>query len=202
MDPLNSVSSFTDFSDFGDFVSFLNEDSDQEANLNCQINESLYFDIDSLITRLGELSNYFTVLSLNIQSIRAKWDLFSATLDCLFEKNISPCAILLQETWLDFDSNLYDLCNYHLFSLPPTCSQHGGLVTYIRNDFNGKVADIYQRSDIWEGLFIETKNIRTGKKVFVSNVYRPPRDNNSISNISAFIEDISSCLNNSTRRIT
>ena len=73
-------------------------------------------------------------------------------------------------------------------------SDHGGLITYVRDDYICKNLDLYSSSEIWEGLFIEAKNIATNRKIIVCNIYRPPRNNNSISNISSFIENISDCV--------
>ena len=166
-----------------DLSEFLNEGYDSQFNSSFQLNESTYFDIDSLISKFKQIEDHFTVLSLNIQSIKSKWSLFTASLDALFDKDIYPCAILVQETWLDFDSNLYDLPNYDCFSLEGTCSRHGGLKTYIRRDFSAKNLNLYCSSDVWEGLFIETRNNKSHKKIVVSNIYKPLRGNNNIDNI-------------------
>ena len=54
-----------------------NDDNDHDINFLSHINKSFYFEIDTLITKLNDIGDHFTVMSLNIQSIRAKWDLFS-----------------------------------------------------------------------------------------------------------------------------
>ena len=107
--------SFTDALSDKDLTSLFSTYNDREDIVVFEFQPSFYYDIDSLISQLETSANHFTVLSLNIQSIKAKWSLFGATLDCLFQQNVSPCVILLQETWLDFQSNLYDISNYDTF---------------------------------------------------------------------------------------
>ena len=52
--------------------------------------------------------------------------------------NNAVSVICLQETWLSSESStsLYDLPNYQLISRGKYCSNHGGLITYVHNDYN------------------------------------------------------------------
>ena len=152
------------------------------------------YDIDTLIAKLKSCHDHFTVLSINMQSIKAKWSLFTATLDCLFDQEVLPCAIFMQETWLESDMNLYDIANYESFYLKPTCSTHGGLATYIRKDFSAKMLDIYLPSFNWEGQFFEGKGLYCGQNVVLANIYKPPRQNNNHENVSSFMNDLNACL--------
>ena len=131
-----------------DLTDFLNDDDEYDLEARTLINESRYFDINPLTSKIQELNGNFTLLCINIQCIHAKWDLLVATLDILKEKNIYFSAIALQETWLNDDPGIYELPNYNSFHLPRTCSNHGSLTTFIRSDYDAKQLDIYTNSQI------------------------------------------------------
>ena len=101
--------------------------------------------------------NKFNIFSLNIQSIRAKFDEFQILLSELKLKNFKFGAICFQETWLmdETDISLLQLPGYTLISQSTICSSHGGLAIYLHDTFNYTLLPIYKRSTIWEGLFIE-----------------------------------------------
>ena len=67
-------------------------------------------------TKIENISANLNLMSLNIQSLRAKFDSFSATLEHFTEKKIFLDIIALQETWLDsidYDLQLAGFQSYH-----------------------------------------------------------------------------------------
>ena len=73
------------------------------------------------------------VLSLNIQSLKAKYDELNIYA-IMFLLQIIPTkitALCLQETWLSDESStsIYNMLS--MFSNGKTCTNHGGLITYV-----------------------------------------------------------------------
>ena len=66
---------------------------------------SHYFAIEELPIHLQTVGN-FNILSLNTQSINAKFDAFVAFLEIAKQQNVYFHAICLQETWLSENSDL------------------------------------------------------------------------------------------------
>ena len=76
---------------------------------------------------------HFTVFSINIQSINAKFDYLSALVNDLSGKGIGFSGICLQESWLskEEDVNSFKIPNYNIIHPGKTCSGHGGLIIYL-----------------------------------------------------------------------
>ena len=91
-----------------------------------------YIDTLSLECKLPSAKDHFTVFSLNIQSINAKFDYLSALVNDLSGKGIGFSAICLQESWLskEDDVNLFQIPNYNIIHHVKTCSGHGGVIIY------------------------------------------------------------------------
>ena len=87
-----------------------------------------YFDIDKS----------FCVMSLNCQSINAKFDKLKAMLLNFKENNFTIHCVCLQETWVigdDPDFSQFTLPGYgEPISLGATCGRHGGLAIYLAED--------------------------------------------------------------------
>lgn len=153
--------------------------------------ESGYIEPSILTNFLSKYSNNFTVLSLNIQSLNAKFNEL-----CIFLSNLNHCgfffsAICLQETWITDLKHGYDLLslpNYHTIPLKASVSSHGGLVTYLHKDFNYKKRELYSTSAFWEGQFIDISSSFLKHKITLGNIYRPPRDN--LEHIQIFLDNI------------
>ena len=148
-------------------------------------------------------TDVFSLLSLNCQSIQAKFDLLKAHLHSLHLSGCEFDVICLQETWLTHHHNLslLQLEGYKLVTGLPSCSLHGGVGLYIKANFEYKILNFVNSSAVWDGQFIEilnnSKNITastgSGKKLVIGNIYRPPRDN--VENIHNFIQDLNNNLN-------
>ena len=90
------------------------------------------------------------------------------------------------------DVSLFQLEGYNLISQGYICSTHGGLAMYLRDSFNYKTLDIYNKSDIWEGKFIEISSNLLQKNIILGNIYRPPRD--ITDNYNLFISQLTPVL--------
>jgi len=161
----------------------------EESGFDLQ--QSAYYTSDDL--NLND--SKFTVISLNCQSLRAKYNSI-----LLFLQNIpcKPKAIILQETWLsngDITSHL-NIPGYNLLSKGKVVSAHGGLAIYLDQDFSYKEI-VFPDSDIFEFQAVEISKQQNSKKVILCNVYRPPRDlsenylqfTEELSNICSAISD-------------
>ena len=83
----------------------LNVDNTDDAGELNIIKHSPYIDQENFIKILKEKNENFTVLSLNIQYINAKFDQLKILLHLIQENNCHISVICLQETWLRDDSN-------------------------------------------------------------------------------------------------
>ena len=96
---------------------FINEQCSPYSNvtLNCE-----YIDTDKLCNLP---SDKISVLSLNIQSLPAKFLDFSELVD---EFTVSPDVICLQETWKVIDNTFFPLNNYHTLETNTRSTAWGG----------------------------------------------------------------------------
>ena len=70
---------------------------------------------------------------------------------------------------------------------------------YVKESFTYKIQKLYKKSDIWEGLFIEIKGEQLTKPLTIGNIYRPPFDNNSNSNVENFIQQFNPVIDKISR---
>ena len=93
----------------------------------------------------------FSLLSVNIQSINAKFDKLLTLITYLNESNFMFSAICIQESWLKQgqDISLFQIPGYNLINQPNVCSEHGRLITYLKKEYTHNVRDGYKSSVIW-----------------------------------------------------
>ena len=99
---------------------------------------SHYYDWDGLTNIMISNKDNSNLLSLNIQSIRAKFDKLMCLLKYLDDNNCpSFSAICLQESWLreSDDTSLLNIPGYNLIHQGTRCSKHGGLIIYLHENF-------------------------------------------------------------------
>ena len=98
--------------------------------------ESPYIEIDSLSEPLIPHTKKFSVLSVNIQSINAKFDKLLALITDLNDINFMLSAICIKESWLKKgqDIFLFQIPGYNLIIQPKVCSEHGGLIAYFKRE--------------------------------------------------------------------
>ena len=177
-----------------DLLEILRNMDNFEESLNCCA-ESPYIDMENITSYLTRFQNKFSVLDLNIQSLNAKFDVLVTFLEELASNDFHFSAICLQETWVSNRTdilNTFEIPNYIAVHLPATCTSHGGLVIYLHNSYQFKRLDIYTASPVWEGLFLEIYGGGLKRKLYLSNIYRPPRDRNS--DIKDFITSFTTIL--------
>ena len=151
-------------------------DEDDEHTYN--LTQSLYY-TDAEMINILQNKTTFTVISLNCQSIAAKFDELKYFIEDLMTHNCYIDVINLQETWQGSDTyyNDFTLHGYDLYFQPAICSTHGGLITYVKTSLTSTLhPTIYEHSTSWEGMFIEIENLN--KSLIIGNIYRPPRESN------------------------
>ena len=134
----------------------------------------------------------FNILTLNTQSINAKFDQLIAMLSTLEDKNITFSAICLQETWLSdyHDVSLLHIPGYNMIHQGKRCCGHGGLIVYLQEQYNYSVRNMYDASNLWEGLFIDIQGDSIENKITLCNIYRPSKSNDNNNTIEMFINEI------------
>ena len=168
------------------FAKIINEEIDaDEVDLICH---SPYYTSSHLPPNIAHKGNSFGVLSLNSQNILAKFSGLQVMLELFASQNIHFPVICIQETWLQDDSKIpfVSLEGYKCFHVKALASAHGGLITYVDDEFNVSVKRIITNSNIWEGQFLELNHEAFQNKIVIGNEYKPPRDNNNAGNLNAF----------------
>ena len=134
-DPVEGAFSFNDsryVSWKSDSDHTANNEPESEPHFSVNSNDSRYVAIDSVKSSIPQKNDAtFSVLSLNIQSIGAKFDSFLGFLPYLNENDIHFNATCLQETWLsdNNDTSQYDIPGYKSIHKEKSCSAHEGLMT-------------------------------------------------------------------------
>jgi hypothetical protein len=91
-----------------------------------------YFDTQQFIEKFSK-NKRISLMSLNIQSLPAKFDSFNELILDLSNNGCAPDVICLQETWNVVDSNLFSLPGYQPFIYTNRCNaQGGGIGIYIK----------------------------------------------------------------------
>ena len=85
------------------------------------------------VNSLTHLTNGFGILSLNCQSLHAKFDYIRLLVDKFAANNCPLQVLCLQESWFSSDTDLspYRIPGYHMISTGHYASNHGGLVIYV-----------------------------------------------------------------------
>ena len=120
----------TTFSHENSLTHLLDTDEPEVEVANIKLSE--YTDINTLSESLRSAKSSLSILSLNSQSLIAKFNDFQIAIEPL-NRNNQISVICLQETWLSSESptSLFDLLNYRLISRGKYFSNHGGLITYM-----------------------------------------------------------------------
>ena len=158
------------------------------------IKHSPYYSVSKLPTFLCLEKDNFIILSINIDGLLSKIDELRILLELLKKQNIIFDAICIQESHLDHsyrsDSACIQLHGYDCIPQGKTCGQKGGLVTYIKHDFESCKYVIGETTGIWEGLYVEIKDNERNFRMILCNIYKPPRNNNNNHNIECFTREL------------
>ena len=135
----------------------ISPDMKDESNI---IEESKYYDDTDFKDALQQYNSKISILSLNFQSINAKYDKLKLFLDDV--NTLNPISIIcVQESWChdEEDINCFSLPNYTLINSYRRLTAHGGLIIYVHDDFAFKEINeklpITHTSTLFEGLFVE-----------------------------------------------
>ena len=145
---------------------FINEQCSPYSNVNLSCN---FLETDELVNLEADK---FTVMSINIQSLPAKFSDFTETVN---EFSIGPDIICLQETWQVPDNSFFPLQNYHtLVTNLRNNARGGGVGIYVKSNLSFNVLNQYSlfSERIFESLFVEI-SLPSCKKIVVGSIYRP-----------------------------
>ena len=142
-----------------------------EINFNCSyINPEQIHNLNN--------SN-LSVISINIQSLPAKFNELSDMLSQFNQANFNPDVLCLQETWQISDPSLFNLPNFQNIILNTRSNARGGGVgIYVKNDLVFSVLTQHSvfLERIIETLFIEITT-EDNKKLVIGSIYRPGTKN-------------------------
>ena len=137
---------------------------------------------EGLSDYLKKYKDNVSFLSLNTQSINAKYDKLKVTLEHLsHEKNINFTNMCFQESWLksdpdknnEVDTSNFELNGYKSFAAGATCSLHGGVISYVKESLEVEIK-LKFGSKYWDGIFLHIKGKGT-KPFILGNIYRSPK---------------------------
>ena len=114
---------------------------DEDPNGFPCITLSEYVDVKTFGKQLSQVKSKLNILSLNIQTINTKFGELKIILNNINQHH-QISVICLQETHLDENDSTLCFDDYQLISKGRYCSNAGGLIIYIPNDFNFKHVDI------------------------------------------------------------
>ena len=197
----NDILTYCGGEDLNSLLTVLNKNNEDDfSDNNISISEHImptkYYNVDDAITKIISKNNDFSILSINIQSLNAKFDQLKILIHYLNDRGCEFSAVCIQKTWFsDFtDTSLYNINGYNLLSQSKICSAHGGLCIYLNTKYDYKIKpDVYKTSDIWEGRFVEIRYSQSDRTFILGNLYRPPIDLNN--NYQTFIDELTPVLN-------
>ncbi|MBM3937968.1 MAG: hypothetical protein FJ333_04840 [Sphingomonadales bacterium] len=159
-----------------------------------------YYDEGGFLEKFGTNQN-FSVMSLNIQSLSAKFAHLTELINNFQINKFKPTVICLQEIWKLPNDTIFNLLGYHepIFKNRDANTQGGGIALYIDQNYNFKTRpDLSIFLDrILETQFIEL-SVSPRKKVLIGSLYRPAVNHPTLSSAEQydqFIELFANLLN-------
>ena len=177
----------------------LSADQTRRFNVMTQTCKMFFF----FFFKMAQVSNYFTVCHLNVQSLLANTDhskhilsqyskLDEIHLSLVSDHNFD--VIALTETWLNANhtDNAIAIDDYFCFRKDRITGRGGGIAVYIRDNIPA-----IQRLDLEQGILsceIMWLELKYGTfKILFGTCYRPPGQN--AEQVTCFLTDIQNCLN-------
>ena len=98
------------------------------------------------------VNSNLSIISLNAQSIRAKFNEFQIAMNEINNKCHDSIICILQESWLSSEccTKMFELPDFQLISRGKYCSNHGGLLVYVHNDYYSEPLTIKEGIIGWE----------------------------------------------------
>ena len=173
-------------------------DDDPLNNSQPRYQKSEYTSPDEITAYMKQQRKSFSLLSLNVDSIKQKEVQLKIFIGELLKENVSFSCICIQEARIDDDSDLtsYELDNYTIFHQGRRVTSKGGLITWVRQDFKGSYREnMYKSSTRFEALFVEIRGPTLKEnKITIGNFYRPGR-NNASTDVKSFCSELRPILN-------
>ena len=171
-----------------------NNKEDNPENINLLL--SHYHTHDSMVATLLNILYEISILSLNCQSLNAKFDDILLLVEELRQAHFELSIICLQETWQDhnIDISSFYIQNYNCISQAKHCSNHGGLLIYVHESYNYDPNYISVKADLWEGMFLKIFHNKSNKYIYIRNMYRLPRENVTYQSIQIFIDELNAVI--------
>ena len=158
----------------------LDKKSPEIENETALLEHSNYYNDADFKSVLHNANSKISMLSLNCQSINAKYDKLKLFLDDV-NKGHPISAICIQESWghEEMEMSYFSLPNYLMVFKNRRLSTHGGLIPYIPDDFAYKELNneivISHESNLFESIFVELwRKSCSYQKYILGNVYRLP----------------------------
>lgn len=157
------------------FIDTLRNNASTDDDFDHFLASSPYCTDLEYITILDNNRNSTSILSMNIRSLRAKFNILSSFIERMKLQNTCPSVICIQETWLSEDDyvDVFKLSGFSLLTHGKSASECGGLAMYIHNSIKFTKLESPKFNEIWEGQFIEVIGSRD-KKIIIGNIYKPP----------------------------
>ena len=128
---------------------------DEEVSETDMIGHSRYYNPYQPPKSLAENTSGIKILSLNTDSINAKFAQLEILIDLWGDQWLYFDVICLQESWLKSGHEQFNISWYNLTNQYTCCSEHGGLMIYVISDLKTRVLKQITDSDIWEGIFLQ-----------------------------------------------
>ncbi len=168
----------------------------ESVNINCEY---------SSCTNIISDDKLLTVLSLNIQSINAKFNEFNDLINVMTSNGCCPDIICLQELWQFPNDRIFELTNYQ--PLQHRCRsdgvQGGGVGIFVRKGLDFIIEPILSvfHDRVFETLFVEIS--LNGKKIIIGSIYRPNSGHPNLNSSEQFdfsMDLLANLLDNITDR--
>ena len=174
----------------------ISPEMENEASL---IEHSKYYNDVEFRNVLHNTNSKISILSLNSQSINAKFDQLKIFLDNInMECPIS--VICIQESWTHegIEMSQFSLPSYTMLFKNRRLSTHGGLIMYIHDDFAYKELDkeiiLSSTSNLFESQCVEIwRKTSAYQKYIIGNIYRLPSYIGD--DLSTFTDEYTNLLN-------
>ena len=144
--------------------------------------------MQELCEKLYTAKSNLSIISLNAQCIRAKFDDFQIAMTEI-NKKCHVSIVCIQESWLSSEccTKMFELPDYQLI-FKGKCSNHGELLNYVHNDYYCEPITIKEGTAGWENLFNKVRHKSpTSKANIIGNIYRVPKG--LLSDFHSFQED-------------
>jgi endonuclease/exonuclease/phosphatase family metal-dependent hydrolase/ABC-type dipeptide/oligopeptide/nickel transport system ATPase component len=156
---------------------------------------SPYYENNSFLEILKSRHDKLKILSLNCQSLNAKYNMLKFYIENYISQGTPLDIICLQETWLadNSDLSLLHLPGYNLISKGKSCSAHGGVAIYLLEHYNYSILNAPEVPEVSDSLFLEISipgQSHKSDSVVIFSVYKPPRNSPDI--IRSFIDNLHS----------